>query len=50
MKIKKEKWDTLDGVLDKIWLMLNRLASDDRFWKASDCLLIHFIANDRTPL
>ena len=28
MKIKKEKWDTLDGVLDKIWLMLEHGASD----------------------
>ena len=24
MKIKIEKWDTLDGVLDKIWLMLEQ--------------------------
>ena len=33
MKIKKEKWDTLDGVLDKIWLMLEQGAahSDDPF-------------------
>ncbi|MGD2015632.1 MAG: pyridoxamine-phosphate oxidase [Desulfobacterales bacterium] len=33
MKIKKEKWDTLDGVLDKIWLMLKQGAvqSDDPF-------------------
>ena len=28
MKIKNEKWDTLDGVLDKIWLMLDHGASD----------------------
>jgi hypothetical protein len=28
MKIKKEKWNTLDGVLDKIWLMLEHGASD----------------------
>ena len=28
MKIKIEKWDTLDGVLDKIWLMLEHGASD----------------------
>jgi hypothetical protein len=33
MKIKKEKWNTLDGVLDKIWLMLEQGAihSDDPF-------------------
>jgi hypothetical protein len=33
MKIKKEKWDTLNGVLDKIWLMLEQGAkhSDDPF-------------------
>jgi pyridoxamine 5'-phosphate oxidase len=33
MKIKKEKWDTLDGVLDKIWLMLEQGAThlDDPF-------------------
>ena len=33
MKIKKEKWDTLDGVLDKIWLMLEQGAAhaDDPF-------------------
>ena len=33
MKIKKEKWDTLDGVLDSIWLMLEQGAahSDDPF-------------------
>ncbi len=33
MKIKKAKWDTLDGVLDKIWLMLEQGAahSDDPF-------------------
>ena len=33
MKIKKEKWDTLDGVLDQIWLMLDQGAarSDDPF-------------------
>ena len=28
MKIKKEKWDTLDDVLDKIWLMLEQGATD----------------------
>ena len=28
MKIKKEKWDTLDGVLDKIWRMLEQGATD----------------------
>ncbi len=28
MKIKKEKWDTLEGVLEKIWLMLEHGASD----------------------
>jgi hypothetical protein len=33
MKIKKEKWDTLDSVLDNIWLMLEQGAtrSDDPF-------------------
>ena len=33
MKIKKEKWDILDGILDKIWLMLEQGAahSDDPF-------------------
>ena len=28
MKIKKEKWDTLEAVLDKIWLMLEHGAAD----------------------
>jgi hypothetical protein len=28
MKIKNKKWDTLDGVLAKIWLMLEHGASD----------------------
>ena len=28
MKTKKEKWDTLGGVLDKIWLMLEQGATD----------------------
>ena len=33
MKTKNEKWDTLDGILDKIWLMLEQGAthSDDPF-------------------
>ena len=33
MKIKKIKWDNLDGILDKIWLMLDKGAtnSDDPF-------------------
>ena len=33
MKIKKEKWDVLDSVLEKIWLMLKQGAvhSDDPF-------------------
>ena len=33
MKIKKEKWDVLDSVLEKIWLMLEQGAahSDDPF-------------------
>ena len=33
MKIRKEKWDTLDGVLDQIWRMLEQGAarSDDPF-------------------
>ena len=33
MKIKNEKWDTLDGILDKIWRLLEQGAthSDDPF-------------------
>ena len=30
MKIKREKWDTLDGVLDNIWLMLEQGAANSK--------------------